>query len=113
MNISYSQIEEKCNELHLVATKIKDILDNVSMIESRINGGSSWNGNASRAYSNKLSNISKNFADIYIEIENSILYMAKCSEGYQMIDKKVISEICANLNISEPNLGTSNIFNGG
>ena len=67
---------------------------------------------ASQVFCDKLESLTKNFEEVYIELEISILYMASCSEGYQVIDKQIMQEICSNLNITEPNLNTSSIFGG-
>lgn len=112
MNISYSQVEAQCNELHSVAKNMKEILDNIDGIRTRIANGDSWSGSASTTYSSKLESVAKNFEEVFLEIENSILYMASCSDGYQAIDQQIMREICSNLKITEPSLNTSNIFNG-
>ncbi len=112
MNISYSQVEEQCNELHAVAKNMKEILDNIDGIRIKVLNGDVWSGEASEIYSNKLESVSKGFEEIFLEIENSILYMAGCSSGYQAIDRQIMNEICSNLKITSPNLNTSNIFNG-
>ena len=48
---------------------------------------------------------------IYIENENSILYLAECAEGYKAVDEIVLKEICNNLGLTMPGLGTSKIYN--
>lgn len=111
--ISYSKVETYCNELHALAKQMKETLENVEQTGKKVQSSGSWSGDASSFYVNKINNVSKNFDEIFEEIENSILYMAKCSEGYQSIDTNVMREICSNLNITEPNLNTSKIFNGG
>ena len=111
MKISYSQIEESCNELHGLANQIKETLETVKTTGNSLGKNDSWVGDASDYYSNKINELAKNFEEIYIELENSILFMASCAEGYDAIDKTVIAEICNNLNIVEPNLSTSKIFN--
>lgn len=110
MKISYTQVEAQCNELHATAEKMKEILDKVNEIGTKIGSTESWNGSASENYSQKIREFSKSFEEIFQELENSILYMAKVTEGYQVLDSKLINEICSNLNITEPNLSTSNIF---
>lgn len=111
--MSYSEVETLCNGMHAVAKTMKEILDNIDGIKDSVSSGASWSGEAASAYSNKLGEVTKNFDEVYTEIENSILYMASCAEGYQAIDKQIMREICSNLNITNPNLSTSNIFNGG
>ena len=111
MKISYSQIEEYCNELHNLAKKMDDILNNVKSIRQEVINNKAWQGKAANFYFQKLNNVIQNFDEVYREIENSILYMAKCSDGYQAIDKDIMNEICNNLGITTPSLDTSNIFN--
>lgn len=110
MKISYSQVEEYCNELHGTAQNMKNVLDDISNISEKVSK-SNWNGTASDYYLSKLKKVTSSFNVIFQEIENSILFMANCSDGYQALDKTIVKEICDNLNITEPNLSTSNIFN--
>lgn len=110
MKISYSQVEEYCNELHSLAKNMKETLENVRETGKKLSSSGRWVGSASNYYSEKLSNLTKDFDEIFKEVENSILFMASCSEGYNYIDKVVIREICSNLNITEPCLDTSKIF---
>lgn len=111
MKISYSQVENYCNELHDIAKKMNEILENVNEIGTNVSSSGGWEGEAANFYENKLKNVTKNFDEVFCEIENSILFMAKCAEGYNAIDKDVIREICNNLKITTPSLSTSNIFN--
>lgn len=110
MNISYSDVEEQCNQLHVVANNLKDIMLNIDNLRASILSDDSWSGISADAYCKKLENVFKSYEDVHMEIENSILFMAKCSEGYQMIDSQIQMEICSNLNITSPSLATSNIF---
>lgn len=104
--ISYSDIENYCNELHVIADRIKENLDNVKSEGTSVCSNENWIGIASEYYLNKINNFSKNFDDIINKLEESILYMAKCSEGYQAIDSKIIKDF----KISNTNI--SNVFKG-
>ena len=110
MKVSYNQINNECNELHLLATKINDSVNRLKTLDSSLQRNSIWTGTASEYYSTKMKDLLNGFEEISVEIENSILFLAKTAEGYQAIDNMVISQICNNLNISEPNLSTSKIF---
>lgn len=110
MKISYNQVESYCNELHSIAKSMKDSLQYINSIGNSVKGY--WSGEASDYFSKQLNALTKNFDEVFCELENSILFMAKCSEGYQVLDDKISQEICNNLHISSPNLNTSNIFNG-
>lgn len=112
MKISYSQVESFCNELHGNAKNMKYIFDEILSLSSSVSSKGNWCGEAADNYISKLKKVSSNIDMIFQEIENSILFMAKCSDGYQAIDKTIVKEICDNLNITEPNLSTSNVFNG-
>lgn len=109
MKFSYTKIEAYCTELHELAKNMKSTLETAGNLGEKID--SSWNGPASEYYVGKIMGLSKQFDDIFNEIENSILYLALCSEGYNAIEENIKKEICDNLKITEPNLSTSKIFN--
>ena len=108
--IHYEQVEESCNELHQLAKNMKELVDKINNTSKKLSSNESWNGMAANYYISKMDRLCKNFDEMFAEIENSILYMAKCSGGYQEIDKVVMNEICINLNIQSPNLSNSKIF---
>ena len=108
--ISYSEVESSCNELHALAGNMKETLHNIVVSGSNLSLNEYWQGSAADYFNSKLDQLIKNFDEAFIEIENSILFMASCSDGYQAIDSKIMGEICSNLNITEPNLSTSGIF---
>lgn len=110
MKISYSQINNECNELHLLATKINENVNYIKNLNNSLIKNSIWTGSASENYSIKLKQLLDNFDDVSTEIENSILFLAKSAEGYQAIDNMIISQICNNLKITAPSLNTSKIF---
>lgn len=112
MKISYSQVENYCNELHVLAKKMNEILENIESEVLKLQSKEKWSGSSADFYVSKIVPVIKNFDEVFKEIENSILYMASCAEGYQAIDQTIVKEICDNLNISSPNLSTSNIFGG-
>lgn len=112
MKFSYTQIESYCNELHNVANRMKEILDNVDTSCTSVTNNGLWEGNASNHYYSKAKKLISNFEEVYREMEMSVLYLAKCSEGYQAIDKNIVGEICNNLNITEPNYDSSKIYSG-
>lgn len=112
MKISYKQIESFCNDLHATVKNMKELLENIDIEASNLQNKDKWSGEAAEFYVSKLKSMTRNFDEIFRELENSILYMANCAEGYRAIDQTIIKEICDNLNISQPNLSTSSIFNG-
>jgi len=104
MKMSYSQIEAQCNELHTVANNIKAIFEKIESIQNQISNGNSWSGNASNNYVKNLRTVTKNFDSIVSDLEISILFMAKCSEDYQALDKLIIKELDSNLKFTESEL---------
>ena len=109
--ISYEKVEDKCNELHALAKKMKATLDEIERIRLKVESGKLWSGPASENYAKRLKKITSSFDEVYMEIENTILFLANCSDGYQAIDKEIMREICTNLNLTEPNLSKSKIYN--
>ena len=111
MKISYDQIEKYCNEMHSRAKEMKEMIETIQGVGKTVEESGLWKGKSSTYYTEKLKKLTSTYEEIYQEIENSILYMAKCAEGFQAIDKQVLKEICNNLNINTPNLSKSKIFN--
>lgn len=91
MNLSYENLKQCSNELHSSFANIKTILDNVVDIKNRLSKGESWSGKAANYYINKLGNLSNSFEEVYAELEKSALYLDKILEGYEIIDKQIIS----------------------
>lgn len=110
LSISYKEVEQTNNEIHHNALKIKEVANNLITINNKIKSGNYWDGIAAKNFSEKFKDILLNFEDIVEEIENCVLYIAKCTEGYEAIDKNIISEICNNLNISEANIKSTSMF---
>lgn len=108
--IKYEDIKTSCEEMHIQAKNMKELLENINTNSKKLSSTGSWEGKAAEYFIKKTEKLTKNFDEIYIELENSILYLAKVSDGYQAIDENLMQEICNNLNIGEPSLGTSKIF---
>lgn len=109
--ISYSQVESYCNELHAIAANIKSKLEEIEGIRTSLTSGV-WEGKASDAYKNELGEQTLQFEPMYKEVENSILFMAACSDGYEAMDRNLLNEVCGNLGIESDRAGlyTSKIF---
>lgn len=110
MKISYSQVESYCNEMHKIASEIKQMVETIQGVGKTVAESSAWEGESSAHYAEKLKSLTTAFDEIYIELENAVLFMAKSAEGFQAIDKQVLKEICNNLHISTPSLENSKIF---
>lgn len=108
--IKYQDVRHSSEEIHTFAKNMKISLENITKNVKNLKNAGFWEGNSSDYYINKLEKLTSNFEEIYVELENSVLYLANVSDGYEAIDKKVMQEICDNLNIVEPSLNTSNIF---
>lgn len=109
--IKYQDVRSSGEEIHTLAKNMKISLENITKNVQNLKNAGFWEGNASNYYINKLKKLTSNFEEIYVELENSVLYLANVSDGYEALDKKIMQEICSNLNISEPSLNTSSIFN--
>lgn len=97
MYISYKDVESQCNKLHNLAKKMKSISEDISNVKNTL--GSCWKGIAADSYIELLNTVTSCFESVFLSIEDSILYMASCSEGYQALDKNIMDEICGYLNI--------------
>lgn len=110
MKIKYEQVENYCNEMHGTINKMKDIVDEIKAEYLKIASSGMWDGPASDNYLKNMKKIIEGFDDTYLEVENAILFMAKVSDGYKAVDRKIMMEICKNLNITSPGNAKSSIF---
>lgn len=100
MHISYKDVEQQCNSLHELAKSMDETITQINTLNASVKGV--WLGPAADAFTGNLGAAAASFAEVRAAIETSILYMAKCAEGYKAIDKTVMQEICDYLNISIP-----------
>lgn len=107
--ISYSQVEQYANEIYSIANNMNDTIENIKSKAALLPGGY-WEGDAADYYTEKIGELLAAFDDIYVEMLNSYLFLAKVSDGYQALDKQIMQEICGSLQISSPNQFKSNIF---
>ncbi len=103
MKISYKDVEQQCNEIHGVATNINSIFDEIKDITNTIKSNDFWGVEAATAYGDKLGTVTSEFDEISKEIDASILFIARSTDGYQNIDETILREICSNLNITDLN----------
>lgn len=111
MLIKYNDIEAYCNEMHAIANNMKDIMDAIESEYIKLISSGAWVGPASDFYKKRLKELTATFDEAYNEIEMSILFLANASDGYKAIDQKIMTEICNNLKITEPNISSSTVFN--
>lgn len=100
MHISYKDVEQQCNSLHELAKSMDETITQINTLNASVKGV--WLGPAADAFTENLGAAAASFAEVRVAIETSILYMAKCAEGYKAIDKTVMQEICDYLNIDNP-----------
>ena len=108
--IKYADIESECNTLHKVANEIKDTLSNIEKKTLAISSNDMWVGTASDHFNEYVRNLSKNYDDIYNELEASVLYLASCAEGYKAVDQTIMNQIMNNLGITDPDNYNSKVY---
>jgi uncharacterized protein YukE len=108
--VEYKLVEEYNNNLHQIALEINQIFETIKMVATVVDDESNFSGEAKEYYIKKLKDLMFNFEEIYNEIENCVIYIAACSDGYQALDRKVAKEILENLNLPELSLEQSTIF---
>ena len=72
MKISYSQVEVFCNELHEIANKMRETLDNISQIGIKNSNDGFWSGDAANYYTKMFNRVVQKFDEIFFEMENWI-----------------------------------------
>lgn len=102
MNIkfNYAEVEQYCNELHNISTRMKDILEKSKTEVQKIQSGENWIGPASDRFVESFEKTSKMFVDVSEILDKLVLYVAQCSSNYESLDNSVINQIKSNMNIS-------------
>ena len=75
MKISYSQVESYCNEMHKIASEMKQMVETIQGVGKTVAESSAWEGESSAHYAEKLKSLTTAFDEIYIELENAVLFM--------------------------------------
>lgn len=99
MKYEYTKIEDYCNQLKSINLDMRKQLDSIENIINTTD--SSWTGNAADFFIEKAKKLTYNFDEFYKELNSCILYMQKCSDEYDKLDKKVQDEIMEELKSSK------------
>lgn len=91
MKYDYGKIEDYCNQINNINIDMKKQFDLILSIINNVD--SSWTGKASEYYINQAKLFSGKFDDFYRELNACTLYLKKCSDSYNQLDKKVKQEI--------------------
>lgn len=108
--VEYKVVEEYNNNLHQKALEMNKLFETIKITARILEDESNFSGEGKEYFTKKLNEFMSNFDEIYKEIENCVIYIAACSDGYQAIDSKVAKDILENLNLSELSLKQSTIF---
>lgn len=112
MRLSYNDIKEYSEQLHIIARKIENNFEDLKSLGTTLEAKEILVSPASNYYQTKFMSVVKNVDEALYEIESCVLYMAKISDGYKALDEKLLSDICAKLKMVEPTIESSRIFNG-
>ena len=85
MNLSYSELKEYSNELHGSYKNIQEIFENIIGIKDQLIKTECWTGPAFNYYINKITSLTQNFDEVYLELEKSALYLDKILEDYEIL----------------------------
>ena len=85
IQVDSSQLVEKSNEINILTTEMSKIMENIEILVLSVNGG--WQGDAEKAFSEKILYVKKNFAPIatffkdYAELLKSFAYAYEQQEA--------------------------------
>lgn len=102
MKFSYSKVEELCNQLKSINVDMQKRLDEIKNQISTVN--SNWTGIAAEFYLEKSKRLTDKFAEFFNELNACTLYMQKCSDNYETLEKQIQQQI-------NDELKNSKIFN--
>jgi uncharacterized protein YukE len=108
MKIDYETLNDVCTSMHNISKRMKEMITTAQ--EENKTLPKDWYGEAANFYGDKFDDLVANFDEAYKELLYAILFMVKKSDSYQTFEQGIIKDICADLNIAEPNLAGSTIF---
>jgi len=89
MKFTYADVNECCNEMTNITTRIHDIIDNIRTSAASLQNGI-WTGSAAENYCSKIQDLVSSYESINNQITTYIRAINKCMENYQAIDNLVI-----------------------
>ena len=102
MKYSYSKVEELCSQMESINIDMKKRLEAIESAISTV--GSNWTGEAANFYLKNSKKLTSNFEEFFTELKACVLYMQKCSDNYEKLEKDIQNQITEALQ-------TSKIFN--
>ena len=88
-NLTYEQVLSISQTLNKYANDMKNILDEIVQLTSKVGSDDVWGGTAAMAAKSKFSNLSGNFEEFYNAILTESKYLANVVENYKKTDIKV------------------------
>ena len=110
MKLNYNKIEDSAAGIHETATRMRDILDEITGEINKLTSNDTWNSLGSEYIITNYEILKNNYIPIFEELERSILYLNDISNNYQKLDSKIKNEILANLNVPDLDYQDSRIF---
>lgn len=99
MKFSYEKVENYAQELNSINNNMSKELDTIKSCINSVN--SSWSGQASENYIKKMTSLSNVFDDFSRELRACVLYLQKCSDSYEHLERNIQQEIQDGLISSE------------
>ncbi len=115
--ISYEGVESSCEALHTIVEKLKSELEESLKNLNGIAGYNGvWKGKAANAFVSKIRSgngsqpFEQSYTNVLNEIDNTVVFMAECSIGYQNLESNVINGVSSNLKTNTPSSENSSIY---
>lgn len=90
MKFKSNEIESITNEMENVIKKIQQDFTEIKKIKTTLDTHTYWQGMGSNHYNDKFKNIVNQFDDIISDLNSTVEYLRKITDGYKQLDKKVV-----------------------
>ncbi len=91
-SVKFEEIKSSCSNLQSLAANMKTTGGNVNSVISKISEPN-WAGDAANNYRDKLQNLSNKLPDAQHQLALSVLFLASCSDGYEILGKNNVTTL--------------------
>lgn len=89
MNINYADVNECCNEMLSIVTRMNNLIDNIKDQADSLQNGI-WSGPAADNYCEKFRNLINGFDSISNQIKYEVSKINQCMENYKKLDNVIM-----------------------
>ncbi len=90
--LKFDDIKDSCSNLTTMAGQVDGTIDTIDTAISKI-ANPAWEGKASKAYREKLTELANNLPDANRQLALSVVYLASCADAYEQLGNDSVKKL--------------------